>query len=129
MISVSPPGQEERKARDLNPHGLAAARFSKPARQPVSGYPPEAVDPAGIEPALPACRAGVVPLDHRPVQSVETTGVELVAGCLRSTLAPSEHASPTSSQRSSRESNPDRRLTKAVCCPNTSRPASCGGRI
>ena len=33
-------GAEERKPRDLNPHGLAAARFSKPARQPLSGYPP-----------------------------------------------------------------------------------------
>ena len=39
MMSVSPPGQE-RKARDLNPHGLAAALYSKPARRPVSGYLP-----------------------------------------------------------------------------------------
>jgi hypothetical protein len=70
-MSVSPPGQKERKARDLNPHGLSAARFSKPARQPVSGYPPYRVDPAGVEPALPARQAGVVPLDHRPMQSRE----------------------------------------------------------
>ena len=77
MISVSPPGQrQERKARDLNPHGLAAARFSKPARQPVSGYPPYAVDPAGVEPAFPARQAGVVPLDHRPMQPVRGVGVE-----------------------------------------------------
>ncbi len=39
--SVSPPGQ--RKARDLNPHDLAVARFSKPARQTISGYPPKQV--------------------------------------------------------------------------------------
>src|SRR5262245_45751094 len=76
MMSVSPPGQKERKARDLNPHGLSAARFSKPARQPVSGYPPYRVDPAGVEPALPARQAGVVPLDHRPMQSVRGVGGE-----------------------------------------------------
>src|SRR5262249_59482166 len=40
-------GAEERKARDLNPHGLAAARFSKPARQTVSGYPPSACSLGG----------------------------------------------------------------------------------
>jgi hypothetical protein len=51
----------------LNPHGQKAARFSKPARQTVSGYPPYRVDPAGVEPALPARQAGVVSLDHRPV--------------------------------------------------------------
>jgi hypothetical protein len=73
-MSVSPPGQKERKARDLNPHGLSAARFSKPARQPVSGYPPYRVDPAGVEPALPARQAGVVPLDHRPMQPVRGGG-------------------------------------------------------
>src|SRR3954447_15153476 len=89
MISVSPPGQQERKARDLNPHGLAAARFSKSARQTVSGYPPKRVDPAGVEPALPARQAGVVPLDHRPVlQSVETTGVEPVQGACEAPSPP-----------------------------------------
>src|SRR5262245_24367309 len=46
MMSISPPRQK-RKARDLNPHGLVAARFSKPARQTVSGYPPFACSPAG----------------------------------------------------------------------------------
>src|SRR6516165_11498188 len=40
-------GAEERKARDLNPHGLAAARLSKPARQTVSGYPPSACSRGG----------------------------------------------------------------------------------
>jgi hypothetical protein len=75
-MSVSPPGQRRRKARDLNPHGLSAARFSKPARQPVSGYPPYRVDPAGVEPALPARQAGVVPLDHRPRPPVRGVGVE-----------------------------------------------------
>ena len=33
-------GATKRKAWDLNPHGLVAARFSKPARQTVSGYLP-----------------------------------------------------------------------------------------
>ena len=75
-MSISSPGQRRRKARELNPHGLAAARFSKPARQPVSGYPPNRVDPAGVEPALPARQAGVVPLDHRPMQPVRGVGVE-----------------------------------------------------
>ena len=78
-MSVSPPVQKERKARDLNPHGLSAARFSKPARQPVSGYPPYRVDPAGVEPD---------------------------AGYVRGTLAPSVHASPFFRQRSGRGSNP-----------------------
>src|SRR4051794_38219864 len=93
MMSVSPPGQrQERKARDLNPHRLAAARFSEPARQTASGYPPSAVDPAGVEPAFPARQAGVVPLDHGPVHpSAEAMGVEPNAGRMRGTLAPSVH--------------------------------------
>src|SRR5579872_584201 len=37
--------------------------------------PGKAVDPAGVEPALPARQAGVVPLDHRPM-SVRGVGVE-----------------------------------------------------
>src|SRR5207253_9178350 len=68
-------GAGKQKARESNPHGLAAARFSKPARQPVSGCPPSAVDPAGVEPASPARQAGVFPLDHGPV-SVRGVGVE-----------------------------------------------------
>ncbi len=31
----------QRRTRDSNPHGANAARFSKPARQAVSGYPPK----------------------------------------------------------------------------------------
>src|SRR3954454_1438323 len=58
----------QRKAWDLNPHDpLGIARFSKPARLTVSGYLPSSVDPPGIEPGSPACRAGVVPLDHEPI--------------------------------------------------------------
>src|SRR4051794_4802683 len=59
MMSVSPPGQK-RKARDLNPHGLAAARFSRPARPTVSGYLPS-IRPApctGLEPVSPARQTG-----------------------------------------------------------------------
>ena len=42
------------------------------------------MDPPGIEPGLPACRAGVVPLDHEPVSSlsVDRRGVEpRLSGC------------------------------------------------
>ena len=39
--ALSPRGEgEQRKAWDLNPHDLAVARFSKPARPAVSGYLP-----------------------------------------------------------------------------------------
>src|SRR5262249_11410941 len=86
MMSVSPPGRQERKARDLNPHGLWAARFSKPARQTVSGYPPKRVDPAGVEPALPPRQAGVGPFGPRPAcRSIEAMGAEPNAGCGRGT--------------------------------------------
>jgi hypothetical protein len=54
----------------LRPHGLAD--------RPGNPYPAafrRSVDPAGVEPALPARQAGVVPLDHRPV-SVRGVGVE-----------------------------------------------------
>ncbi len=59
----------KRKAWDLNPHDPSGvARFSKPARRAVSGYLPYvSVDPLGIEPRFPACRAGVVPFDHEPL--------------------------------------------------------------
>ena len=60
----------KRKAWDLNPHDpVRVARFSKPARRAVSGYLPSyRVDPLGVEPRFPACRAGVVPLDHEPLK-------------------------------------------------------------
>jgi hypothetical protein len=43
------------------------------AERPGQPYPAtfHSVDPPGIEPGFPACRAGVVPLDHEPVQSGE----------------------------------------------------------
>jgi hypothetical protein len=151
-MSVSPPGQRRRKARDLNPHGLSAARFSKPARQPVSGYPPYRVDPAGVEPALPARQAGVVPLDHRPMQPVRGVGVEPTlsgsqgrritaflppARVDRRGIAPrfppcdggvflldeQPHRGPAGGRTRSSA------LTRAACGRNTSRPSSCGGRI
>lgn len=46
------------------------ARFSKPARQTISGYLPKTifiqVDRPGIEPRFPGCNPGVFPLDQRP---------------------------------------------------------------
>ncbi len=58
----------KRKAWDLNPHDREVARFSKPARQAVSGCLPfSKVDPRGIEPRFPPRQGSVVPLDHEPV--------------------------------------------------------------
>ena len=48
------------------------------AERPGQPYPaalPTEVDPAGVEPALPARQAGVVPLDHRPI-AVRGVGIE-----------------------------------------------------
>ena len=73
-MSVSPSGSK-RKARDSNPNDLAVARFSGPTRPTVSGCHPYRVDAAGVEPALPARQAGIVPLDHRPVP-IRGVGVE-----------------------------------------------------
>jgi hypothetical protein len=126
-MSVSPPGRKERKARDLNPHGLSAARFSKPARQPVSGYPPYRVDPAGVEPALPARQAGVVPLDHRPAcRSIEANG----SRTQRRVWARHPDDAPSFSCRGpAGDRTRSSALTRAACGRNTSRPSSCGGRI
>ena len=129
-MSVSPPGQRRRKARDLNPHGLWAARFSKPARQPVSGYPPYRVDPAGVEPAWPSRQAGVVPLDHRPLfgqwrrwESNPTQGA-----C--EAPSPPRHMRPQFARRGpAGDRTRSSALTRAACGRNTSRPSSCGGRI
>ena len=52
------------------------------------------VDPPGIEPGSPACRAGVVPLDHRPAVAVDRMGVEPITPTLQESVAPSVHASP-----------------------------------
>ena len=50
-------------------------RVSTAARPTVSGYLPiKSVDPPGIEPGSPACRAGVVPLDHEPAVIVDRPG-------------------------------------------------------
>ena len=88
----------QRKAWDSNPHDPQVARFSKPARQPLSGYLPFVVlltplgsflfanpltssfslykvDPPGIEPGFPVCRTGVFPLDHEPAMvGIQTAG-------------------------------------------------------
>jgi hypothetical protein len=70
MMSFSPSGYQ-RKARDLNPHSQQGDRLSRAARPTVSGYLP-GMDPPGIEPGLPACRAGVFPLDHEPHSTFQT---------------------------------------------------------
>src|ERR671936_167176 len=83
-----------------HPSGMRNCGMTKsfrPFRYSTSTFAPpgKAVDPAGVEPALPARQAGVVPLDHRPVRrAVETMGVEPNAGGARGTRAPSVHASP-----------------------------------
>jgi hypothetical protein len=90
------------------------------------------VDPAGVEPALPARQAGVFPLDHRPNQ-VETMGIEPISGCLQGILAALVHASPfralallrsraTHSQLRERESNPRRRAYETLLAPLQSTP-------
>lgn len=63
----------KRKAWDLNPHDNEVARFSKPARRTVFGYLPSKlnalfylVERRGIEPRLPGCKPGVLPLDEPP---------------------------------------------------------------
>src|SRR5258708_3850013 len=64
---------EERKARDLNPHDLAAARFSKPARRTVSGYLPAAAS-AGVEPTRPRFKASI------PSEGLARTGRRGIVG-------------------------------------------------
>ncbi len=68
----------KRKVWDSNPHDPSqVARFSKPARQALSGYLPyHVMDPLGIEPRSPACRAGVFPLDDEPEVVLQWTGWE-----------------------------------------------------
>ncbi len=94
MISPSPSSRSERKVGESNPK--PRYRGDCLARSFLSqfGYLPLPVDPPGIEPGLPACRAGVLPLDHEP----------------------------SNPQRSVRESNPTFVLTKDACCHSTYRP-------
>ena len=84
------------------------------------------VIPPGIEPGLPACRAGVVPLDHEPVSSslsVDRRGVEpRLSGCDPDVVPLDQQPIKLSKQRSVRESNPIVRATKAACYRNTYRP-------
>ena len=85
MISISPSRplwavchQAEGKGFEpLSP--LRESRVSSAVRPTISGYLPySSVDQPGVEPGLPACRAGVVPLDHKPIssRSVDRRGVE-----------------------------------------------------
>ena len=65
MWESNPPPPDEGR------HGLADR-----SGEPISGSPPLlSVDPPGIEPGLPPCHSGVIPLDHRPV-AMESRGVE-----------------------------------------------------
>ena len=67
------------------------------AEGPGQPYPATfQVDPPGIEPGSPACRAGVVPLDHGPIHRVDRMGIEPNAPTLQGSVAPLEHASPFS---------------------------------
>ena len=78
------------------------------------------VDPPGIEPGFPACRAGVVPLDHEPIDSVDLMGVEPITPILQGSVA--SIGMQAQLQRSARELNPILVLTTDVCCRNTYRP-------
>jgi hypothetical protein len=62
----------ERKEWELNPPPPVAGRRGLADRsgEPISGSLPLRVDPPGIEPGLPPCHSGVIPLDHRPVSGV-----------------------------------------------------------
>ena len=54
--------KNKRKARDSNPHGPKTARFSKPARQALSGYLPYSAQVRpGIEPDLRPYQGRVLP--------------------------------------------------------------------
>ena len=67
-MSVSP-SSRKRKVGESNPvqprnqGSWLATRFLS-----QFGYLPYEVDPPGIEPGLPVCRTGVVPLDHEPIK-------------------------------------------------------------
>ena len=66
----------QRKERDSNPQTLAGAGLAGQcdtnSAHPSVSQP--SVDPPGIEPGLPACRASVIPLDHRPIEPSPTSG-------------------------------------------------------
>ena len=42
-------------------------QFRTPFQETMALAEPVPVDPPGVEPGSPACRAGVVPLDHKPI--------------------------------------------------------------
>ena len=77
--------------------------------------PSVGVDPLGIEPRFPACRAGVVPLDHEPAR-VDRRGLEPRFLACETSVFPLDEQ-PALRQRSARDLNPARRPTKAVCRP------------
>jgi hypothetical protein len=103
-MSVSPSGRTVRHTRSgrqgSRTHiSTRENRVSTAARPTVSGYLPfTSVDPPGIEPGSPACRAGVVPLEHEPSVAVDRMGVEPITPTLQESVAPSVHASPQLSE-------------------------------
>ena len=129
-MSVSPSSHpvsiiSKRKAWDLNPHDpRRVARFSKPARRAVSGYLPYVpcvVDPLGIGPRFPACRAGVFPLDHEPSSGASGNRTPIAwVQARRLPVGPTPHRRV--SKRSVRELNPVFVHTTDACCRNTYRP-------
>ena len=91
MMSISPSGHffralacaacshHQAEGEGFEPSSpLRESRVSSAVRPAVSGCLPYQVDPPGIEPGSPTCRAGVFPLDHGPIQSF-MGGVKLVA--------------------------------------------------
>ena len=67
-IGAHRPSSRQRKARESNPHPPKWNRLSRAARPTVFGYLPfpHSVDRRGVEPRLPGCKPGVVPLDQQP---------------------------------------------------------------
>ena len=108
----------------MNPYLLAEALISSEARRTVSGYLPLfVVEPPGIEPGFPACRAGVFPLDHGPI-ALQWTAEDLNPDLLVADQVSCRWTSSPLIKRSVRESNPVPVLTMDVCCRNTYRPLS-----
>jgi hypothetical protein len=103
MISISPSGQE------LKTTSLTASRPHPPGEAFRSS-----VDPAGVEPALSARQADVLPLDDEPITAVDRRGVApRFPPCDSGVFLFDQQ--PISFQRSRRESNPDFRHTRAAC--------------
>lgn len=103
----------KRKARDPNPHDQLAARFSKPARQTLSGYLPyqwtyRESNPDDRHAIAVSSRCTMSPL----LLSVALMGVEPIAQILQGLAA--SIGMRAQLQRSARELNPLHRLRRAA---------------